>query len=144
MIKADGVIISNSIHSVKKITNNELENIKKIIQSQIPILGLEFGACVIAKIADMQIDKSITKAIYYRNHGIITKDNKIYKTSKENQENIIDNKKDNVDIIARDKDNYISIFRVKNTKAIAYNFLTLEVSKDSIEILNQFDNLMNT
>ncbi|MEN9782549.1 MAG: Glutamine amidotransferase class-I, partial [Pseudomonadota bacterium] len=119
MIKADGVIISNSIHSVKKITNNELENIKKIIESQIPILGFEFGACVIAKALGMKIEKSTKKAMYYRNYGIVTNEgNKIYKTSKENQEKIINNNKDNIEVIAKDKDNYISIFSVKNTKAI--------------------------
>ena len=138
--RIDGVIISTSLSNTDQLTPKIKDEMAKIIMSNIPVLGLEFGAVLMAEIlgATTQIQNN---EYCYNEYFIMNYKHKLLRVSGLYYKKIVDLPQ-NINQTFFDKQNNVAGFYDYHHRNIGYNFSFCFDTPDVANLLNDFHKLL--
>ena len=140
-LKIDGVIMSNSLTNTKFVKENIQNEISKLINSDIPMLGLGFGGILMCEICN-------SLSVETKNENILNcfstfnNDKKKFCVSNCYSKKIENQSSNNqIDTLFVDENN--NCFGLKYKNNLMFDFEFFENNIDTARILNLFENLMD-
>ncbi len=138
--RIDGVIIPPSLGDASLINQEVKEEMKKIIESNIPVLGIEFGAVLTAELLGSTTENT-SEEYCYNEHFIMNYKHKMLRASKLFYKNIT-SLPQSLNQTYFDKNNNIAGFYDYHHKNIGYNFSFCFDTADTAKLLNDFYKLL--
>ena len=138
--RIDGIIISTSLSNTDQLTPKIKDEMKKIITSNMPVLGLEFGAVLMAEILGATTETK-NEEYCYNEHFIMNYKHQMLRVSNLYYKKIISLPQD-VNQTYFDKKNNVSGFYDYHHKNIGYNFSFCFDTPDVAKLLDDFHKLL--